>query len=120
MSADVERNAYGAMLGFWDDGGKVLKEKHAPLMRALEAGLPTKQAALEIRCADGRIKNLIESTSPLRGLDGAIVGAGIVLQDITEHRKFEEDFEHRIAKLISLGVKLEQSATLDARHEAPS
>jgi PAS domain S-box-containing protein len=113
MACGVDGNAYGEMLGWWDDDGNVLKGNRAPLACALEDGLPTHHAPVEIRCADGKTKNLIQSTSPLRDLDGAIVGAVVALQDITEHRRFEADFEYRIAKLTSLGVGQEQSATLN-------
>lgn len=44
-----------------------------------------------------------------RGLDNEIVGAVLLIQDHTETRKIEEDLEHRVTRLIGLGVELEQS-----------
>jgi signal transduction histidine kinase len=68
---------------------------------------------MRIECLDGTAKTLIASSSPLRGLDGAIVGAVLVLQDLTEHRKVEADFEERIARLVSIGVELEGATRAD-------
>jgi len=39
------------------------------------------------------------------------VGAVILIQDVTETAKIEEDLEERVTKLIALGVELEESAT---------
>jgi fructose-1,6-bisphosphatase/sedoheptulose 1,7-bisphosphatase-like protein len=56
------------------------------------------------------MKTIVASASPLRGLDGRVVGAVILMQDLTESRKIEEDLEQRVTKLVSLGVELEESA----------
>ena len=54
----------------------------------------------------GTSKSLFESTMPLRGADGEIVGQVVVLQDMTAPIRFEADLEARIAHLVSLGEKL--------------
>lgn len=38
------------------------------------------------------------------------MGAVVLLQDITETRKIEEDLAERVTKLIALGVQLEERA----------
>ena len=53
------------------------------------------------------------SSRPLRrcaGLSGDIVGAVVLLQDITESKKIEEALEERVTKLVALGVQLEERA----------
>jgi PAS domain S-box-containing protein len=107
MSSE-RRDAYGEILGWWDSSGKMLKQ--GPLTRALNEGTISYNEVLQIRTYDGSPKTLRSSASPLLGLDGEIVGAVVVIQDITEHKKIQEDLEKRVTKLVSLGVELEQMA----------
>ena len=66
---------------------------------------------MRIRCVDGNTKSILISASPLRGLDARILGAVVLLQDLTESKRIiEEELQQRVARLISLGVQLEESA----------
>jgi hypothetical protein len=56
------------------------------------------------------MKNILVSASPLRGLDRRLVGAVVLIQDMTEPRKIEEALANRVTRLITLGVELEESA----------
>ena len=59
---------------------------------------------------DGSLKSILISASPLRGLDGRIVGAVVLVQDLTESKKvIAEELERRVTNLISLGVELEET-----------
>jgi len=108
-SAEPAANdAYGEILGWWDGAGRMIKEG-GPLARALE-GDRTPSEPFEIVCFDGSSKSILVSASPLRGLDGGLVGAVVLVQDMTEPRRIEEALEQRVTRLISLGVELEQSA----------
>lgn len=104
----IERDAYGEILGWWDSSGKMIKEVNGPLFRALQSGETSHNNIINIECFDDTPKTILASASPLLGLEDQIVGAVIVIQDITESKKIEVDLEQRIAKLISLGVELEQ------------
>lgn len=104
----VQTGAYGELLGWWDSSGKLLRQENGALSRALK-GESAHSEPLEIRCFDGTLKTIVVSAFPLRGLDGSIVGAVVLIQDITESRKIESDLEARVAKLVSLGVELEES-----------
>lgn len=106
----IEHDAYGEALGWWDSSGKVIKARGAPLARALYDGETSHNNVISIRCCDGLAKTILCSASPLFGRDGAIVGAVVVIQDVTETKKIEEDFEQRIAKIVTLGLELAQSA----------
>ena len=75
----------------------------------------THSERIEIRCLDGRQKPIITPVSPLRGLDGGIVGAVILIRDLTESRKIEEDLSERVTKLVALGVQLEETALAAVR-----
>ena len=104
-----EKDAYGEILGWWDAAGQVLRERQGALMRALRQGQSSHGEPMNIRCLDGSERTILCSIAPLRGLDGKIVGAVILIQDVTEPRKIGEDIEHRVAQLVGLGVEIEQS-----------
>lgn len=106
----LQHDAYGELLGWWDESGAVIKDPDGPLSRALHDGVSSQGTVLDIKCFDGTDMTVLGSASPLFGIDGAIVGAVIVLHDLTEPKQFEADLEERIAKLISLGVGLEHAA----------
>ena len=106
----IATDSYGQILGWWDGDGRMLKENCGPLSRVLNEGVAVRNEPLLIRCLDGSEKTLSTSTSPLRGLDGLLVGAVIVVQDVTEHKRIGEDFEQRITKFVSLGIEFEQSS----------
>jgi PAS domain-containing protein len=106
----VESGAYGEVIAWWQRNERALKDGEAPLGRALRKGESTQNEVVKVECFDGTTKNVLESTSPLRNLDGAVMGAVIVLQDMTQHKKVEADFEARIARLVSVGVELEQGS----------
>lgn len=104
----IQNDAYGAVLGWWDSSGRLLKDGGGPLYQALH-GRASHNEVMQIRCIDDSPKTVVASASPLLGLGRDIVGAVIVLQDITESKRIEGDLEERITRLVSLGVELEQS-----------
>lgn len=109
-SADaIEKDAYGEVLEWWQRNEGAFKRARSPLARTLEGGESLRNEVVPMECLDGTTKSLLESTSPLRDLDGNVVGAVIVLQDVTEPKKVEADFEERIARLVSIGVELEDA-----------
>lgn len=101
-------DSYGEMLGWWDKDGKMIANS-GPLSKALHQGITSHSEALEIACRNGARKNVLCSASPLLGLDGHIVGAVVVLQDVTESRKIEIELEERITRVVATGVQLEES-----------
>jgi PAS domain S-box-containing protein len=105
----AEADAYGELLGWWDSAGKALRDRAGPLARALQHG-ESSQSPVEVRRFNGAVKTIVASASPLRRLDGHIVGAVILIQDLTETKKIEADLQERVTGLITLGVALEQSA----------
>lgn len=106
----AERDAYGEILGWWDDSGQVIRDGEGPLSRALHGGESTHSERMQIRCCDGSEKTVLASAAPLRALDSQIVGAVALIQDLSESEKIEEDLEQRVTQLIGIGVELEGSA----------
>jgi len=102
-------DAYGEMLGWWDSGGQMIKDESGPLARALRGAETTHSHPLEIRCFDGTSKTILASASPLHGLDGHILGAVVLIRDLTESKQIEEDLAKRVTRLVALGVELEES-----------
>ena len=106
----IESDNYGEILGWWDQHGQILKGKNSPLNQAISVGTASHNQRIEIECQDGSSKIIVASASPLKALDKHIVGAVVVMQDLTETKKIEEDLEGRILNLISLGVGFEHDA----------
>lgn len=104
----INSDAYGVLLGWWDSSGQLLKEGGGPLARALH-GKVCHNEVLQIRCVDGASKAVLTSSSPLLGREREIVGAVLVLQDVSGTKQIELELENRITRLVSLGVELQQS-----------
>ena len=107
-------DSYGEILGWWDRAGRMIKNAGGPLARALQEGRTSHSEPISIGCLDGSTKTVLVSASPLRGLDDRLVGAVVLVQDMTEPREIEEALEDRVTRLIGLGVELEQSAVRPA------
>ena len=104
----IDNDAYGQMLGWWDANGQLLKDPGSALALALH-GSSSRNKLLEIACVDGSTKPVLMSASPLLGTDARVVGAVIVIQDMTEHKRIEAELQDRIARLVSIGIELERS-----------
>lgn len=105
----MENDTYGEILNWWDANGQLIRNQDGPLARALQ-GESSHNELIHIPTFDGTSKTVVCSASPLRGLDGKIVGAVFVMQDVTESKKIQAALEQRITNFISLGVELEQSS----------
>jgi PAS domain S-box-containing protein len=88
--------------------GGELAERVADLhRRALESGEPL----LDVELSDGR-RSWSASYTPVRGLDGQVIGLGIVLVDVTERRRLleaERDARLRADFLARAGAILDES-----------
>jgi PAS domain S-box-containing protein len=104
----VHRGAYGEVVAWWERNAEAFKQEGSALALALEQGESSHNILLEVPFLDGTTKHLLESTSPLKAHDGAIVGAVIVVQDVTEHKRVEVDLEQRIARLVSAGIETQR------------
>lgn len=105
----TKTDSYGEFLTWWERDGQLLKGHNAPLQHALATGIESHNEIVRIKCLDGAQKSVFTSVSPLRGLDRRIVGAVVVLQDVTAHQQIEADIESRIVRLVSLGVEFEEA-----------
>jgi len=102
----MQSDSYGEILGWWDADGRVIKEQSGPLWRALHGGESSHNEFIRIRCIDSTDKTILCSASPLWSVDAELLGAVLVIQDVTEPKRFGDDLQERIARLVSLGVEL--------------
>lgn len=86
---------FGEYKGWWLDSKKPIGPHEWAAARAIEKGETSIEEEIEIECFDGTHKIILNSALPIRGSDGAISGAIIVNQDITERKQAE--VEHRLA-----------------------
>lgn len=106
----VQTDSYGDFIAWWNRDGQLLKGRDGPLMQTLLKGDASHNEVLQLQCLDQTTKSVFASSSPLRGRDGRIVGAVLVMQDVTAHREIGEDIEKRIVNLVTLGVEFEEAA----------
>jgi CheY-like chemotaxis protein len=102
-------DSYGEFLGWWDHEGRPLKDADSPLQRVLRTGRESHNEIITLTCFDGTRKSIVCSASPLHGRDGHLMGAVLVIQDVTAHKKIEVDLEKRILSLVSLGVEFQET-----------
>lgn len=94
------------LLGWWRADGRLVSGAPGGLARAL-AGDGAVESCVEIRRVDGSPCALLCAASPLRDPQGSIVGAAVVVHDVTERRRMERELEARIDGLLKgaeLGV----------------
>lgn len=106
----TDDDSYGEVLDWWEKAGKSIKVESGPLGRAVREGRTSHGEPMEIICFDGSKKTILVSASPLRGLDNRLVGAVVLVQDMTEPKKIEQALAERVTRLIGAGVELEESA----------
>ncbi|MFA7300672.1 MAG: diguanylate cyclase, partial [Sideroxydans sp.] len=82
---------FGEYKGWWFDSKKLIQPHEWAAARAIEKGETSIEEEVEIECFDGTHKIILNSALPIRGSDGAISGAIIVNQDITERKRAEVD-----------------------------
>lgn len=105
---ELRTDLYGDMLKWWESTGQMIKDPNGPLARALK-GDSSHGKPLLVQCFDGNVKTVLVSASPLRGLEGKMVGAVVLICDLTEAKQMEASLAQRVATLINLGVELEES-----------
>jgi PAS domain S-box-containing protein len=76
--------------GFWHDSGKAIRPEEWASLRALEQGLTSRDELIDIETFDGRHKTMENYAAPIRDAKGAITGAVVVNEDVTERVRAEE------------------------------
>lgn len=105
-----EDGDYGKYLGWWDKDGRLIKARQGALARALE-GESSHNEVLQIPGLDGATQSMLVSASPLKGTNGRIVGAVVVVRDVTEQKRIEGEMLRLLQNLVSAGFELEHEMT---------
>lgn len=108
----LRSDLYGGMLEWWESTGQMMKDQNAPLARALK-GESSPGKPMLLQCFDGNVKTVLVSASPLRGLEGKMLGAVVLISDLTEAKKMEASLAQRVANLINVSVEIEESIARD-------
>jgi PAS domain S-box-containing protein len=91
--------AYGAYRAWWADTGRPIAAEDWAIPRALRTGETSMGEVIDIRRFDGSNGTILHSAAPVRDLQGRVLGAVAVLQDITEHRRIEQALRESEARL---------------------
>jgi signal transduction histidine kinase len=75
---------FGRYQGWWPGTGSLIAPTEWPIARALLLGEEAHDREIDILCADGERKTILNSAVPLRSADGGIIGGISVAFDITE------------------------------------
>jgi CheY-like chemotaxis protein len=109
----TQKDAYGALLDWWRSDGREFKEGGGPLERAIRNGESSHNARVDVGCIDGSRKAILVSAAPLRGLAKQIIGAVVLIHDLTEPARIGADLERRITRLIEAGIELDEGVALE-------
>lgn len=96
----------GEYKGWWNETGKRIDAHDWPLARAIERGETSLDEIIDIECFDGARKVISNSALPLRDEKGAITGAVVVSQDITERTRADADIRRLEREFHSLAENL--------------
>ena len=75
---------------------------NGPLARVLRTGQTSRNEFTCYTRPDGTSTTVLTTASALRNLDGTVVGAVVVIQDLTEHRHIEQDMVQRMYEMASI------------------
>ncbi|HEY7356653.1 MAG TPA: PAS domain S-box protein, partial [Ktedonobacterales bacterium] len=97
LATDVAQ--YAMYTARWARSGLPLAPEEWTLARALTSGEVILNDEIEIETLDGQRKVILNSAAPIRDETGAITGAVVSAQDISEVRRLEQEAADRAAAL---------------------
>ncbi|WP_424356726.1 PAS domain S-box protein [Methanocella sp. MCL-LM] len=129
---------YGQYKFWWSDTGELARAEDMPLARAITHGETRKNVLIDIERFDGTSGTELISGAPIRDSKGEIIGGVVIIQDISELMRTEEELKaakaqaelyldlmgHDISNMhqiilmqleLALGV-LDEEGKLDARY----
>ena len=92
--------------GYWHDSGEKIPPTQWPSVRALRDGKTTLNELIDIDAFDGRHKTIQASAAPIRAAEGSIVGAVVVIEEVTERVRAEEALRESASRLQHLSRRL--------------
>jgi PAS domain S-box-containing protein len=104
--------------GAWHDTGKAIAPGDWASVRALSRGETSLNELIDIETYDGGHKTIQNSSAPVRDIEGNIVGAMIVNEDVTERVRANEALRESGNRLQQLSRRLLQVQEEERRHLA--
>lgn len=104
ISSGAERWVRSA--GYWPDSGLKIGPSEWPSVRALRDGRITLNELMDIDAFNGRRKTIEASAAPIRNAEGSIVGAVIVIDEVTERVRAERALHESASRLQHLSRRL--------------
>jgi PAS domain S-box-containing protein len=77
--------------GRWSNTGIPISKDDWPVMRALKKGEIVRGEMIDVQFVDGRHGTDLVSAAPIKDDKGRRIGAVLIVQDITEQRRLEQD-----------------------------
>jgi PAS domain S-box-containing protein len=103
-------------VGYGHDSGERLAPAQWPSVRALRDGQVTLNELIDIVAFDGRPKTIQASAAPIHGAEKLIVGAVVVMDEVTERVRAEEALHESADRLQHLSRRLLAVQEEERRH----
>lgn len=97
-------------VGYWHDSGKRIAPSEWASVRAISEGKTSLNELIDIETFHGQRKTMQNSAAPIRNTEGAIIGAVVVNEDVTERVRAEEALR-KIERLLVDAEKLGQTGS---------
>jgi PAS domain S-box-containing protein len=110
------RERWARSIGYWHDSGERIAPAEWASTRALSDGETTLNELIDINTYISERKTIQNSTAPIRNVEGQIVGAVIVNQDVTERVRAEEALHESANRLQHLSRRLLAVQEEERRH----
>jgi signal transduction histidine kinase len=103
-------------VGRWHDSGRRIAPDEWASVRALSKAETSLNELIDIETYDGQPRTIQNSSAPIRGGDGQIVGAVIVNEDVTERVRAEKELQESATRLQRLSHRLLTVQEEERRH----
>jgi PAS domain S-box-containing protein len=110
------RERWARSVGYWHDSGERIAPTEWASVRALSDGQTSLNELIDVDTYIGERKTIQNSTAPIRNVEGQIVGAVIVNQDVTERVHAEEALHESANRLQHLSRRLLAVQEEERRH----
>jgi len=110
------RERWARTFGYWHDSGERIAPTEWASVRALTEGQTSLNELIDIDTYNGERKTIQNSTAPIRNVEGQLVGAVIVNQDVTERARAEEALHESANRLQHLSRRLLAVQEEERRH----
>ena len=102
--------------GWWHSSGIRIRSTEWASVRALHAGETSLNELIDIETMDGQKKTIRNSAAPVHDIEGHIIGAVIVNEDVTEQVNAEEALRESANRLQRLSRRLLTVQEAERRH----